>query len=574
MMIRSRWKHLSALLTLLVLVLSSCTIKDDFALPLRKVYITAFEVEGQCGPDGKGVAGASINNETRTIDVYVCDTVDIRRLKVLNFAADKNAIITLEGEGNNAPSSFPEHGVDTTTIGDVRLDFTQPVKFVLHTYQEYEWTVNVHQIINREVSLSGQVGHAVIDPINENVIVYVSTSQSLIDVKVHQFTIGGEHGTVSPDPTLEESCNFSRMTTYDVKYGYSNEIHQWHLFVYQTDAVIGTSASAFARSVSATISGNMQNGTKPVIEYRVSGTEEWNQYPIDQVDINASNYTAELTGLAPNTTYDYRVTAGESATSTLTFTTAPAEQLENSSFDRWSMEGSGKKARYNPWGDGDNRYWDTGNRGATTVGASNSTYVTEGNRTYANLQSKYIVIKFAAGNIFTGEYLMTDGTNGILSFGRPFKSFPTHLQFEYRYQTSQINKGSNSWDEAYRKYMSREDYEGLLGKPDSCQVFVALIGDKDEEEFDGKVYPFVVRTRPATLKLFTFDNENVIAYGSFVQGKSVNDWTQMIVPIQYKYKNRTPKYIVIVASSSKYGDYFTGGDESLLQLDNMKLLYE
>ena len=574
MMIRSRWKHLSALLTLLVLVLSSCTIKDDFALPLRRSQITSFEVEGQCGPDGKGVAGATINNETRTIDVYVCDTVDIRRLKVLKFAADKNAIITVEGEGNNTLSSFPEHGVDTTTIGDVRLDFTQPVKFVLHTYQEYEWTVNVHQIINREVSLSGQVGHAVIDPINENVIVYVSTSQSLIDVKVHQFTIGGEHGTVSPDPTLEESCNFSRMATYDVKYGYSNEIHQWHLFVYQTDAVIGTSASAFARSVSATISGNMQNGTNPVIEYRVSGTEEWNQYPIDQVDINASNYTAELTGLAPNTTYDYRVTAGESATSTLTFTTAPAEQLENSGFDRWSMEGSGKQALYNPWGDGDNRYWDTGNRGATTVGASNSTYVTEGDRTYANLQSKYIVIKFAAGNVFTGEYLRTDGTNGILSFGRPFKSFPTHLQFDYKYHTSTINRGGGKWEESYSRYISRATYDGLRGQPDTCQVFIALIGDQDEEEFNGKTYPFIIRTRPSELKLFNPNSDNVIAYAQISQGRTVEDWTTEKLPIHYRQTNRTPKYIIVVASSSKFGDYFVGGDESLLQLDNMKLLYE
>ena len=91
---------------------------------------------------------------------------------------------------------------------------------------------------------------------------------------------------------------------------------------------------------------------------------------------------------------------------------------------------------HNPWKEGSVSFWDTGNRGATTVGASNSTYGTEDGRTYANLQSKFIVIKFAAGNIFTGAYLKTDGSNGILSLGRPFTGRPTKLQFDYTYKSS------------------------------------------------------------------------------------------------------------------------------------------
>lgn len=32
-------------------------------------------------------------------------------------------------------------------------------------------------------------------------------------------------------------------------------------------------------------------------------------------------------------------------------------------------------------------------------------------------------------------------------------------------------------------------------------------------------------------------------------------------------------YIIIVASSSKYGDYFTGGDGSIMYLDDLELVY-
>ena len=565
-------RHILAVLLSALLLLPSCSIKDDFALPLRKSQITSFEVEGQCDAAGRGYAAAVIDNDNRTVQVYVSDTVNLQNLRITSLTASKNATFTIEQPKAN---TFPEAGVDTLTMGEVRLDFTQPVKLTLHTYQDYEWTINVHQVINREVALSGQVGEAIIDPINQNVIVYVSTSQSLINVKVHKFSIGGEHGSVTPDPTLEESCNFSRMKTYDVKYGWSNDIHKWNLFVYQTDAVIGTTAAAFARTVGATISGDMQNGSTPVVEYRQVGTESWQKVPQEQVQTSASNYTAELTGLKPETTYEYRTTAGSSATSVMTFTTSPALQLPNSSFDNWHVTGDASRPLYLPWAEDEDDYWDTGNHGATTVGASNSTSVTEDGRTFANLQSKFIVIKFAAGNIFTGKYLQTDGSNGILSFGRPFSSFPTKLQFDYRYKTSTITKPSSpKWEESYGRYISKELYLGLKNQPDSCNVYIALIGDQDEEEYKGQTYPFIIRTRPSNLHLLNTKSDNVIAYAQMTKGEDVNEWTTVTLDIDYRHRDRTPKYIMVVGSSSKYGDYFVGGENSLLQLDNIKLLYE
>ena len=36
--------------------------------------------------------------------------------------------------------------------------------------------------------------------------------------------------------------------------------------------------------------------------------------------------------------------------------------------------------------------------------------------------SMFGIGKFAAGNVFVGQYLKTDGTDGVLGFGRPFET--------------------------------------------------------------------------------------------------------------------------------------------------------
>ena len=55
-------------------------------------------------------------------------------------------------------------------------------------------------------------------------------------------------------------------------------------------------------------------------------------------------------------------------------------------------------------------------------------------------------------------------------------------------------------------------------------------------------------------------------------GEDVSTWTTKTLDIAYR-NDRTPTTVIVVASSSKYGDYFTGGEESLLKVDNFKLKY-
>ena len=95
----------------------------------------------------------------------------------------------------------------------------------------------------------------------------------------------------------------------------------------------------------------------------------------------------------------------------------------------------------NPWEENSTPFWDTGNIGVTTASQSNSTPTDDtaaGSGKAARLESKNVIVKFAAGNLFTGKFIKVDGTNGILNFGQPFTGRPTKLKGYYKYTTAPI----------------------------------------------------------------------------------------------------------------------------------------
>ena len=67
--------------------------------------------------------------------------------------------------------------------------------------------------------------------------------------------------------------------------------------------------------------------------------------------------------------------------------------------------------------------------------------------------------------------------------------------------------------------------------------------------------------------------KNVIAYGEFISAKTISGYEEYTIRLDYR-DYRKPKYLVIVATASKYGDYFTGGEGSTLYLDEMELTYD
>lgn len=223
------------------------------------------------------------------------------------------------------------------------------------------------------------------------------------------------------------------------------------------------------------------------------------------------------------------------------------------------MTAGGSTARSGTRGPRGHPYWDTGNKGATTLGSSN-TYPTDdtpsGKGLAACLETRFVGIgmigKLAAGNIFAGRYVRTDGTNGILSFGREFTLRPTRMRLWAKYHSAPISS-------------TTAGFEDLKGTPDKGIIWVALIDSAE---------PFEIRTNPNNRQLFDPEGSYVVAYGKVEWDKDVTEWTQFELTLDYKSTSRVPRYILCTASASWLGDYFTGGNGSVLTIDDLELLYD
>ena len=87
----------------------------------------------------------------------------------------------------------------------------------------------------------------------------------------------------------------------------------------------------------------------------------------------------------------------------------------------------------------------------------------------------------------------------------------------------------------------------------------------------------VDNTNTGTFIQFLTD-DNIIAYGELPIEECVStngEWKEFNIKLNYKTLERpSDMYIILVASSSKYGDYFTGGDGSVMYIDDFELVYD
>ena len=535
--------------------LASCAIENDIPYPQIVGSITAFEVEGQRGPeDNEGSTAAVIDANARTVTVYVNDSVDVRELKITRLALDpRDAALLVDSALCDDAEHFPfEHFASLDSIpvsSNTRVDFSKPVNMTIRTYQDYVWKVTVEQIIDRKVDVEGMTS-CVIDPTTRNVIIYVGSDQDLSNITVKTLNLGGEFGEVTPNPADVHDFTTSQKFYARLNWEPEGQYSTWNVFVYH-DKGGGSSTSnsdVFTRVTSATLTGNIQSGKTPVIEYKEQSASDWQT--VSDVSVSSTKFTANITGLSASTTYSYRVSVDGVAGAEKTFTTVAATPLENGSFENWHTEGKIEI----PNAEGSD-FWGTGNPGAASFIGNLTTPTNDAvSGQAACLETKDAFIKLGAGNIFTGDFQL-DGTNGILHFGRPFTSFPTALRLHYKYTSATIDRIGDEVG----------SLENLRGRPDSCHIFIAL-SDKSE--------PYEIRTKPSVRQLFDKNDRNIIAYGEFIKGESVSSYQQLTIPLEYRATNRTPKYIIIVCAASKYGDYFIGGVGSTLFIDEMELVYE
>ena len=542
-----------SLCLLLSLLVASCAIENDIPYPIIEASIESIEVEGQRGAEENVFTAATINKTSRTVLLYVNDSVDITKLKITRLKITEDAELIPDSAACVNYEKFPNTGfasLDSIPVSsNTRMNFSSPVNFTLRTYQDYVWQVTVKQIAQRDIKVDGLV-RTVIDENSRNVIIYVGSDQDLSNLNVTKMNLGGEFGKVSPDPTTIK--DYSSPVKFNVRRSWEEYSYEWTVFVYNDKGgSSGGSSDVFPMTTKAILKGSIQSGKTPVIEYAAQSESSWKSVPSSDISVSGTSYTATISGLKASTTYKYRVSVDGTAGSEQTFTTVAAVALENGKLENWSQDG---KVWY-PNASDANPFWGTGNPGAANF-IGNLTESTDESISgkAALLETKNAIIKLGAGNLFTGDFQL-DGLNGLLHFGREFSSFPTALRLYYKYTSTTINMiGDNVGDLASMK-----------GEPDICHIYIAL-SDKSE--------PYEIKNDPKNRKLFDSQDPNIIAYGEFTSNQTTSSYKQIEIPLEYRYTNRTPKYIIIVASSSKYGDYYIGGVGSKLWLDEMELVYE
>ena len=66
--------------------------------------------------------------------------------------------------------------------------------------------------------------------------------------------------------------------------------------------------------------------------------------------------------------------------------------------------------------------------------------------------------------------------------------------------------------------------------------------------------------------------DGIVAYSYFESTVSCPDWTEKVMELTYN-SDEKPNYLVIVFTSSGYGDYFTGSTDSWMYADDIELIY-
>ena len=518
----------------LIILFTGC-IKNDLPYPYREGLITDFDVEGS-------LAGTlSLKSEGRTVTIDVCDTVDLRSLRITRLQLSEDTRFTIDSSLLINPNKFPNGSEgfasldDLPRAADTRINALRPFFIQLDTYQSYRWKVTVNQIFDRKLTVQGQVGEPIIDPMNHTALVYVSEGTDLSNITIQELRLESSISTTAPD--FHTVHNFTRPQVFLVTTFGRTE--KWTVSIL-TSAVNVTTGTAEPWATFATLRGGKQEGSTatPGFQYKQTGSTEWITVT-DGVVSEATTFSVRLTGLLPQTSYTYRAMLGDEYGSESSFTTASAELPPNLDFEQWSQSGK----TWFPNADASNSYWATGNRGVTMspVNKDSNTSPVEGEGNAikgkaAHLQSISVpFVKFAAGNLYIGEFAeKVDISNPTanVTFGRSYTGKPTRLTGYYKYRSAPIDTNKDKVP------------SGTVN--DMCHIYVRLWDSSGEE----------------------------IAYGELADDRIMDSYESFTINIAYSNPAATPARMTIVATSSRWGDLFAGGLGSELWVDEFVLGFD
>lgn len=320
-----------------------------------------------------------------------------------------------------------------------------------------------------------------------------------------------------------------------------------------------------------------------------SDDQTWNY--ADAVSEDNGAWSAVLAGLTPSTEYSYKlVVNGEQQGDPLTFTTEAAPKIPNGSFEYVSfVSGKDYYKFYDPdcgVEEGSYKFWGSGNGDEEAAGSADYKVITtidtndkvHGNQSVV-AQSQYAVVKFAAGNIFTGTFAGLVGTKGgMVNFGRPWTSRPTALKLYCKYSTGTITHVNGA----------PEGVTLVKGETYDCAEIKFALGSWSPRTYGGDAQsPVQVNTTDESTFIDYNTDPSTIAYGNLIlhhDGYELNGaekvtavtdtWVEYVIPLDYHTTTQYPTHIIISAASSRYGDYFSGCDTAKLWIDAVELVYE
>lgn len=524
---RSASKITASMLLMSLMLLTAGCIKNDIPFPRIPQEILSLAAEGQEG-------ASAIDATALTADIVLAEDVDIRAVRFTDF-------------------TYTEGAESSVNLLEGTYDLTNPIKVTLTRYQSYEWIISASQPIERYFNIAGQVGETAIDVVGRRVVLYVPDTADRSALTLTGVKLGPANVTTMM-PALESGQTIDCSKPLHVDVTAFGRTEEWTVYVDVTEAkVTTTQVDAWVNVVWAY--GTASEGAANGFQYRRADSQEWTDVPQADVEHRGGAFSCRIAHLEPLTQYVVRAVSDGYEGNEIAVTTGAARDLPDASFDQWWLDGK----VWCPWAEGGVKFWDTGNTGAATLGQSNvvpSDRTSTGSGQSAKLETKFVGIagigKLAAGSLYSGDFKKVDGTNGILSFGRPWTERPTKLRGYFDYTTAPIDYVSSEW-------------AALKGRPDSCHIYVALT---DWTE------PYEIRTNPKNRRLFDRNAPEVIAYGELICGESTGGYRPFEIVLNYRSTSRVPRYLLIVSAASKYGDFFTGGTGATLYIDQFSLGYD
>ncbi|MBQ7856176.1 MAG: PCMD domain-containing protein [Alistipes sp.] len=535
-------KKLALLTIATTLTLSSC-IKNDIPYPVVELGITSISVEGASG-------ASTIDHANRTISIPLKENTDIRNVKITDAKYTDGATL-----------SKPIVGT---------FDMRYPQYITLSLYQDYEWTITAEQNIDRRFSVVGQIGDTEWDVERCIAKAYRRADFGLDTVTVTQLRFG---------PTPEYVCFRDKSELRDFTSGKEpntlttiveayNRSEIWRLIVEPREPSVDITRCTAGSQV-IWIAATGIEGTESGFRYRAKTEEQWHEVPEEWYSSKGGKLELIIRHLTPRTEYEvygYAITDnGEQHSNVRTVTTGDIFTLPNGDFEQWYHNGK----FWNPAISADTEWWGTGNQGSSIAGVVLTSPLesllrpgTPGSKC-VQMSSQNAILKFAAGNCFVGKFDKIVGTDGLVNFGRPYTERPTSLKGWVKYQQGTID------------CVPRPDMQGKTpneGEPDGGIIYIA-VGRWDAATYGGTdISPVQVDTRNES-SFFNSKNPGIIGYGEIKYDASC-DWYEFNIPLEYRDYESKPTHIIIVCTSSRYGDYYVGSSNSMMWIDDFELCYD